>query len=187
MKAASRTKRRFLRFNLRTFLLIVLVICIVLGWKFSRARKQYEAVRWVEQTGGRVFYDYQIDDDGRRVAELPALRWLILIELFGMDFFDDIVYVRLGTRSQLSDVKPLAGLPNLEGLVLRGSQVNDLTPLSGMTRLRRLRILETKVSDIAPLARLTNLEQLELRGTQVSQQDVENLKRALPKCNIGHE
>ena len=151
-------ERRFLRFSLRTFLLCVLVISVLFGWKVQRARKQREAVSWIQQSGGTVGYDYEIIRPLRTGpsyskvarnpnASPPATKWLR--ELVGIDFVDDVVMVFLG----------------------HGSKVTDVTPLAGLKKLERLDLYQSPVSDLSPLAGLTNLIYLDLRGTQVSQED----------------
>ena len=172
-------ERRFLRFSLRTFLLCVLVISVLFGWKVQRARKQREAVSWIQQSGGTVGYDYEIIRPLRTGpsyskvarnpnASPPATKWLR--ELVGIDFVDDVVMVFLGHGSKVTDVTPLAGLKKLERLDLYQSPVSDLSPLAGLTNLIYLDLRGTQVREVTPLAGLT-LIQLDLRRTQVSQED----------------
>ena len=152
-------KRRFLRFTLRSLLLLMQIVCLALGWKVEKARKQREAVNWVQECGEHVFYDYELDDARKRVPnpQPPGPKWLR--ELLGIDFFDDVVSVAF---DQMTDVTPLAGLTSLESLVLEGTQVSDVTPLTG----------------------LKNLKELHVNDTQVSQEDYEMLREALPNCQI---
>ena len=117
-RITPKPKRRFLRFTLRSLLLLMLVVCVALGWKVERARKQRDAVNWVQKFGGSVDYDYQIDDNGRPIpnAEPPGPKWLL--KQLGIDFFDDVVSVNLTKATQVSDVSPLAWLTSLERLYL---------------------------------------------------------------------
>ena len=69
---------------------------------------------------------------------------------------------------ELNDLKPLAGLSDLEFLEVNGSQVHDLAPLAGLSKLRWLHLDSTQVHDLGPLADLSNLEYLRVGGTQVS-------------------
>ncbi len=162
---ANKPKRRFLRFSLRALLVFMLVVCVTLGWKVEKARKQREAVAWVQECGEHVFYDYELDDARKRVPnpQPPGPKWLR--ELLGIDFFDDVVAVAF---DQVSDVTPLAGLTSLESLMLVGTQVSDVSPLAGLTSLKLLYLSDAHVTDITPLAGLTSLEQLYLANTQVS-------------------
>ena len=58
----------------------------------------------------------------------------------------------------IDNLAPLAGLTNLEVLVIAGSQVADLAPLRGLKKLRVLNISRTKVASLEPLRDLTQLE-----------------------------
>jgi len=52
-------RRRWFQFSLRSFLIVVTVFAVWLGWKVDRARKQREAVRAIETIRGVVQYDWQ--------------------------------------------------------------------------------------------------------------------------------
>ncbi|OZH55749.1 hypothetical protein AFK68_02580, partial [Hydrocoleum sp. CS-953] len=60
---------------------------------------------------------------------------------------------------QISDVKPIASLPNLTRLVLHNNQISDLTPLASLTNLERLYLAYNKISDITPIESLTKLQE----------------------------
>jgi Leucine-rich repeat (LRR) protein len=154
-------KRRFFQFSLRSLLVVMLVVCVTLAWKVEKAKKQREAVAWVQESGGSVSYDYEFDDARKRVPnpQPPGPKWLR--ELVGIDYFDDVVQVRQDKLPH-NDITPLAGLTSLVWLDLRGTQVSDVTPLAG----------------------LTTLNILSLQKTQVSEEDYKKLQEALPKCNI---
>ena len=147
----------------------MLIVCVTLGWKVERARKQRDAVTWIQKfERGAVVYDYERDDNGRPVpnAEPPGPKWLL--KQLGIDFFADVVYAKLVEATQVSDVSPLARLTSLESLVLDGAQVSDVTALSGLTSLNELSLAYTQVSDVTALSGLTSLEELYLDRTPVS-------------------
>jgi hypothetical protein len=124
MATHTKRKRRFLRFSIRTLLIVLTIFCVALGWKVERARKQREAVAWVHEMGGSVNYDYEFDDDGSSAtdAKPPGSEWLR--KHLGRDFFDDVVRVSL-TEVGVSDVTPLSGLTSLVELYLEGPQVSE--------------------------------------------------------------
>ena len=59
----SKRKRRWLRYSLRTFVVVLTVFCVLMAWLGAlvyRVNKQKEAVQWVRDEGGTVYYDYPI-------------------------------------------------------------------------------------------------------------------------------
>ena len=159
-------KRRWFRFSLRTFLIVLTIFCVWFGLYLYRVEQQREAVKWVLGHGGTVYYDYELDDkyfDGDSHPTAP--KWLL--NMLGVDFFSTVTQVS-DFNTELIDVTMLADLTKLEFLLLDNTQVCDLTPLVGLTNLRFLDLSDTQVSDITPLAGLTNLDSLFLFQTQVS-------------------
>jgi hypothetical protein len=96
--------RRYLRFRLRTLLVLVFVISVGLGgfaWRRDRARRQAAAVATIRQLGATVVYEPNAEEDLHifllhMEPTLPGWqeRW------FGADFFYDIVEVSQGTWSR---------------------------------------------------------------------------------------
>lgn len=72
------------------------------------------------------------------------------------------------SSTQVKDLSPLTGLAMLQELSCYHTQVNDLSPLAELTALQELDCSRTKVSDLLPLAGLTGLQKLECYETQVS-------------------
>ena len=163
-------RRRCLQYSLRTFFVLVTVLCVCFGWlglKVHRANEQRKAVAWVRKMRGKVLYDYKFHEgayleDG---AEPPGPKWLV--QLLGAEYFQEVTVVDLD-RTRVTDLKPLAGLKNLERLSLSVTRVNDLTPLAGLNSLEELSLEYSQVSDLTPLAGLNRLEGLGLSGTQIS-------------------
>ena len=160
-------RRRFRQYSLRTLFVLLTVFGVWLGWTVHRANEQRKAVEWVRKIGGGVAYDYQIDADGRFIAdaEPPGPKWLA--QLIGADYFQEVSFVELHEK-QISDMTLLANLASLETLHIDDTQVSDLTPLAGLKNLEGLLLNNTPVSDLTPLAKLTSLELLSFKGTQVS-------------------
>ncbi len=69
---------------------------------------------------------------------------------------------------------------------LSNTQVSDLSPLAELKNLEWLTLDNTQVSDLSPLAELKNLYYLELYIKQVSDEQVRELRQALPNCVIRH-
>ena len=161
----TKAERRLLRFSLRTMLIFMLVVCVAVGWKFERVRKQREVVAWVREMGGNV--SYAIDDNGSAdfKAEPSGPEWLR--QWLGNDFFDEVAGVAL-RDTEVSNVSPLAKLTELRTLDLTNTQVSDVSALAKLTKLKSLDLNYTQVRDVSPLAKLTNLEKLYFHNTQVS-------------------
>lgn len=66
---------------------------------------------------------------------------------------------------QVSDLKPLAALPQLEVLVIKNNPIEDIAPLSGLKRLYRLSAFGILVKDFTVLATCPNLATLDAGGT----------------------
>jgi len=111
------------------------------------------------------------------------------------------------SHNQITDLTPLEGLSNLERLSLNDNQITDLGPLSGLERLAELDLGENKITSLGPLSGLIKLKVLKLRDNFITdltplrsltelehlflelnptlcKSEIENLHKALPKCNI---
>jgi Leucine-rich repeat (LRR) protein len=209
------TKRTFrLQFSLRTFLILVAVIGIGLGWLGMIAReaeRQQKVVGELEKLAGIEFSEPSIwvpalfdtgyldrikglDISTTEVSDVSALGELKNLERL-------VLY-----DTQVSDVSALGELKNLEVLVISGTQVSDVSPLKELKNLQRLDADRTQVSDVSALGELKNLKALNLHstplrdvsaleklknlevlvisGTQVSDEDVAKLKRINKRCFI---
>ena len=154
-------KRRWLRFNLRSFLIVITILSAWVGWYVYRAEKQRTTVQWVQENGGSVFYDCQFGDARNFMGDPQPAVPKRLLDMLGVDYFSSVTLVVIDDQ-ELSDVTPLAHLKNLKSLLLMNTQVRDLSPLAGLTRL----------------------EYLGLDALQVT--DEENAKKALPNCRIDY-
>jgi hypothetical protein len=87
--------RRFLRFSTRSFLVLLTLAAILIGFRANQARRQHRIVQNVHKRGGQIAYDYQFDSAGNAItnAELPWPSWLR--SLAGDDFFIDVTHIML--------------------------------------------------------------------------------------------
>jgi Leucine-rich repeat (LRR) protein len=71
-------------------------------------------------------------------------------------------------RNLISDLRPIGKLTKLVILDLSNNQIRDVTPLSNLTILGFLKLSNNRqLSDIKPLASLTTIVTLNMSGTQV--------------------
>jgi len=83
--------------------------------------------------------------------------------------------------NQISDLKPIAGLANLQHLNCYSNQISDLKPIAGLANLQRLNCSSNQISDLKPIAGLANLQQLDCSSNQIS-----NLKPIAGLANLQH-
>jgi Leucine Rich repeat len=166
MTEPTRHRPRWLRFSLRTLLVMMTVLCVWLGIQVNAARRQKQAVEAILKAGGSVNYTYQLRPDADRFvgpgfsmfpcarnASIPGPTWLR--KLIGDDYFRTAFQVQIALNDEDSSkaaIRAIANLPTIRCVSLivreRDSKVQD--------------------SVLAPLGRLTKLERLSLRDTQVS-------------------
>src|SRR5262245_40067519 len=125
--------KRWLRFSLRTMLLLITALCIWLGFQINAARRQKEAVAAILSVGGAVYYDYQYAPlavggpsytlDQNRTP--PGPQWLR--QCIGDDYFRTVVNVIFDRPNNIAkgDLDQLAKLPRLRILVIRNCNVRD--------------------------------------------------------------
>jgi len=101
------------------------------------------------------------DDDLPALRGLPGLMELVLLDT---DRHRRIVH-------PITDLSPLADLPELRVLELPRSTVEDLSPLRALTKLRVLDVSRTRVADVTPLLDLPALEQVKLTASPAAGSD----------------
>lgn len=75
--------------------------------------------------------------------------------------FTQLTALLLESCNEVSDLRPLASLAQLNLLQIGCEGVNDLSPLASLQKLTNLLLIQCrKVSDLSPLARLTQLQSL---------------------------
>src|SRR5687767_3006090 len=111
--------RRWLRFSLRTLLVLLTVACVTLGLWVQRAERQRRAVAAIREMGGSVTYDFQ-EAQWRSLTRTPAWRgW------FGVDYFAKPSFVQLPASATDADLLHVREFTGLRSLVLENSQVSD--------------------------------------------------------------
>ena len=88
------------------------------------------------------------------------------------------------SRTPISDISPLSLLTDLNWLELDDTQINDISPLSSLTKLTYLDLIGIKIYDITPLKSLKNLKTLKVNSNSLTQDQIDELKDALPNCSI---
>ena len=78
-----------------------------------------------------------------------------ITNLIGLEHAKNLVHLDC-YHNQVSDIKPLIGLPNLRSLYIGGNQIRDVTDFEKMLNLEKLVIEGNPIEDIAPLLVLFN-------------------------------
>jgi hypothetical protein len=172
--APATRKRRWLRFGVRTLLVLVTLFCVWLGWFMHGVHKQRKAAARLEKYGAELVYfpvftmrpwNDILPRSVRRGlnASLPSDDWrrLTSVNVESADFQD-------------KDLDILADLPHLDRLRLPGTSITDagLQRLAGLKagKLILLDLRQTKITDtgLAHISKMKRLEWLFLAGTGVS-------------------
>jgi hypothetical protein len=131
---------------------------------------------------------------GTRVSDLEPIRGLTSLRGLYLDHTQvrdlepikgltslQVLYL---SGTQVSDLEPIRGLTSLQELYLNSTRVSDLEPIRGLTSLQGLDLSVTQISNLEPIRGLISLQVLGLYNTQVSDEQVGQLKEALPELEI---
>ena len=91
-----------------------------------------------------------------------------ITDVSGIEKFTSLTSLNLDSNEKISDIKPIAQLPNLEKLKLYNNEITDITPLASLTKLKELGLSKNKISNISPLQTLTNITWLSLYENKIS-------------------
>ena len=125
--------RPWLRFRLRTLLIMVAILAIPFGWRAHQIRSEKAAIAWVEELGGEVNYEYRPNET---ILEKATAAWLGRKKA-------ERIYL---SYQKVTDVSPLAKLKEAKLICLQSTQVGDLTPLVNLKQLETLDLTNTQVS-----------------------------------------
>lgn len=100
-------------------------------------------------------------------------------------YCEDVRYVDIGHNESLFTVEFVAGMTNLEVIIVSGAPIRDLTPFANC---KNLRILELAfcgyVEDISPLAACDKLEMLNIGFTKVKDLSALDDKNMVRMCAV---
>jgi beta-lactamase regulating signal transducer with metallopeptidase domain len=126
------------------------------------------------------------------ISPLANLTNLETLELGSTNISDIRVLTRLTKLRTLSlkdcknivDIGPLANLTILKSLDLSYMPIGDINALAKLKMLRMLNLCGTNVADISLLAQFSKLSELHIDPFRFSNEQIENLRNALPNLNI---
>ncbi|MBI1901073.1 MAG: hypothetical protein HYS13_08180 [Planctomycetia bacterium] len=184
-------RRRWLRYSLRTLLVLVFVASVGFAWlaaKVNQGREQAALVEHVQQLGGTVFYDFQVtetpggpepDATRTRAGNECLRRWL------GNDVFDKVVGVRFS--SQYLGTTPGTSVQIGNTMICKNAEA-ELRRLEPFADLEWLDLSCSELTDasVDQLVKFQKLRRLELSATHVTEDGLARLRTALPNCKISY-
>jgi len=180
---------RWLRFSLRTLLVVVTGGCVALGLWVKAAERQRRAVEGIRELGGFAYYSTEwrsgkwIDDD--------SAPWVRLLRgCTGPDYLDQVVVVHLYGRS-ISDsgLAFVRDLPRLKALNVGGTEISDagLQYISELPDLESLTLSRTHVTEeglLRLLPQMNSLKEVNLDKYRISEECSSRLRILMPTTTI---
>ena len=164
-------KLRWYQYQLRSLLVLIVVLCLGFGWlggKIRRIVSEKRAAPLIQAMGGRILYG---------IVESPNFRTKLQDE---MSYTADE-----SLRKMLSIDHSFANWVDLDDTDVADE---DFDVLDGLSYLEYLSLNNTQITDagLPHLYKFEYLQIVDLRNTQVTTEGVDKLKLALPKCEIMH-
>lgn len=172
-----KSRRRWLRFSLRTMMAAVTVAGIALGlWlkhaEHERQRSAVAAVATLEKSLAYVWFASAPTADEWATAEWEE-------NFQDGNYPTDIYRIEFPDSTTDADLAPLRSLSNVRAIAIDGTQVTaaGLENLRGLTRLESLSLAAPLGDEgLAALGGLTNLQDLRLYGPDVTEEGLAHLR-----------
>jgi hypothetical protein len=169
------SKRRWLQFSLRTFLLMIALISAWLAFYYIPAQRTDRAAKASQEKGISVSYDYQHvpgTSPFSYSSRVPQPGPAFLRKLFGDGLFQHAESIsRDHAVVKADDLSPLESIPTIRSVSFATCQIGDehLKHLVGLRRLENLGLYEGQITDqgLLNLAHLTELRTLDLSKNQI--------------------
>ncbi len=173
-----RRRLRWFQLSFRTFLLLIVALCVWLGIRVEHARRQKEIVRRISSNSRNgVTYAHEIAADGTRTSGVapPGPAWLR--KLTGDHFF---IQPRMVSLIEYNDdlLQDAIKLQGVEIVNLAGANDEQLRTLQAFPHLRMLDASSTFITKrgLAHVARYRELEHLAISGAWITDEDLRILK-----------
>jgi hypothetical protein len=179
-------RRRWLQFSLRSLIFVTLIGGVASGRLGRFIEEKIEESNEKERLLAEQRKAWEESHKtAATLSQWPGVMAMVCSQLRA----PNDVYVEISYPSATDDtLLRLVGLRQIGSLHVRGSQVTDagVRHLASLTGLQHLMIHSKKVTDasLAHLHGLTNLRGLDLKSTSVTDAGVNELRKALPNCDI---
>ncbi len=129
---------------------LVELIEIVRGELAGYTKEYYEASGKRDDAKRAVGYRAKVDEEELKLAwELLSKKSWISLQ-------------NISNQKPITTLAPLAGLHQLNSLIIIGNRIKDLSPLTGLTALRRLAADRNDIIDLAPIQNCHELRDVSL-------------------------
>jgi Leucine Rich repeat len=160
------------RVTVRLMMLSILIIGISLGWRIDKARRQADAVSAVQRLGGDIYFDYDLNLQGRYSPNARPPRgpgWLR--EILSPEYFRTPYTIWVRQKVTDSELSFLQELTELRTLHLPRTDVTDsgLSCLRSMPHLWGLDLMNCSLvgdASAREISGLVELKELYLNGTR---------------------
>jgi len=119
----------------------------------------------------KIVWRVWFGEGGSSLTDATAIRavyGLVDDNCHDLVYCEDVVYMDIGHDEYLDACDFIAGMPNLEYVILSGSPIKSLEPFRACKRLKFLEIAFCEyVTDLSPLADCESLEMLNISNTHV--------------------
>ncbi len=88
------------------------------------------------------------------------------------------------SNNRITSVAALSSLNTLVTLDLSNNEISNLNPLKTLSNLRTLYLDGNPIENFTPLYSMTGLRTLSIRDIELTESELEELKKALPDCDI---
>ncbi len=105
------------------------------------------------------------------------------IELGGKQFASNAETVNASGLG-LSEVSAASGFTAVKSMDLSGNIITNVSPLSNLKTLESLNLSDNNIADVTPLYSLRNLKKLDISKNGLTDEQISNIKAALPNCTI---
>ena len=176
------------QFSIRSLLVMTVAVALSFSWlavERRQAKLQEETANALLQTGGEVWYDYELDSsDARKLGpqQLPSPVWLR--NLLGVNFLADVAGATVFAEPHATDdglERVVRGLPKIRCLYLASNEVTSrgLACLEDLPQLKYLVLDGTTVTDagMRHITKLSLLRNVSLTGTAITDAGLEDIKR----------
>ena len=207
-----KTKKRRLRFTLRTLLILSIVASVGLAWlstKMRQAKIEHEVVERHCAKGYmfcNVYFDYQSGMANDKTGTPPApafLRSMSADNLFSpinsiitgskeaVEIFDEPIdlgqleFISIRYAGELDRLEFLSRCPKLKTLQVFDSRLKSIDELSAVQKLDHLTLNGTEVTSIEPISQLKELKTVSLKFRTTRLDSIEPLL-GLPKLKVLH-